>query len=88
MQNEIVNIIYQPLDMQEELAIVDKHFVDAAVAQGIDSNPAYFASLAISAMKVLQHNGNPNFIYKWAKCLFGENRKPLTPLHRMPFGLL
>ena len=83
-----MKIIYQPLDMQDKLAIVDKHFVDAVVAQGIDSNPADFASLAIGAMKVLQDNGIPNLIYNWAKCVFGENGKPLIPLHRMPFGLL
>ena len=76
------------LDTQNKLAIVDKHFVDAAVAQGINSNRADFASLANGGMKVLQDNAKPNLIKKWAKCVFGENGKSLIPLHSMPFGLL
>ena len=85
---ELINLMYQKLELNEKIKVVDKQFVDAAISQGIDSNPADFASISLGAMKLLQENGKPNLIYKWAKCVFGENGKPLIPIDRMPFGLL
>ena len=87
-RKELISVVYQPLDHQDKMALVDKQFADAAVSQGIDTNPADFASISLGAMKILQSNGKPNLMYKWAKCVFGENGKPLIPIHRMPFGLL
>lgn len=68
--------------------VLGKQFVGATNAQGTDINPADFALISLGAMKVLQDNGKPNLIYKWLKCVFGEDGQPLIPLHRMPFGLL
>ena len=68
--------------------LINKQFLQTAVAEGIDSNPADFVSLSLGAMKVLQVAGKPNLIYKWSKCVFGDDGKPLIPLHRMPFGLI
>ena len=70
------------------MELKDKQFVDAAISQGIDTNPADFTSLSLGAMKLLQENGKPNLIHTWAKCVFGDNGKPLIPIHRMPFGLI
>ena len=87
-RKELISRLYQPLDFVNKMSLVDKHFLDAAVSQGINTNPADFASLSLGAMKVLQDNGKPNLIHTWSKCVFGENGKPLIPIHRMPFGLL
>lgn len=87
-RKELISRLYQPLDFVNKMSLVDKHFLDAAVSQGIDTNPADFASLSLGAMKVLQDNGKPNLIHTWSKCVLGENGKPLIPIHRMPFGLL
>ena len=80
--------MYQPLDFPDKMALMDKQFVDAAISQGVDSNPADFTSLSLGAMKVLQENGKPNLIHTWAKCVFGENGEPLIPIRWMPFGLI
>ena len=85
---ELIGVLYQSLPFQEKMVVLDKQFVGAAIAQGIDTNPADFASISQGAMKVLQDNGKPNLIYKWSKCVFGEDGKPLMPLQRMPFGLI
>ena len=85
---EIIECLYQQLPYQEKMVLLDKQFVDVAIAEGIDTNPADFASISLGAMKVLQENGKPNLIYKWSKCVFGEDGKSLIPLHRMPFGLI
>ena len=87
-RKELMNVLLQPLVYQEKMEVIDTQFVRTAVAEGIDSNPADFASLSLGAMKVLQAAGKPNLIYKWSKCVFGEDGKPLIPLHRMPFGLI
>ena len=47
-----------------------------------------FVSMSIEAMDVLQNAGKPNLVYKWAKCIAGENGVPLMPPSRMPFGLI
>lgn len=67
---------------------MDKQFLDAAVSKGIDTNPADFTSLSLGAMMVLKENGKPNLIHTWAKCVYGEDGKPLMPVNRMPFGLI
>ena len=85
---EIIECLYQQLPYQEKMVLLDKQFVDVAIVEGIDTNPADFASISLGAMKVLQENGKPNLIYKWSKCVFGEDGKSLIPLHRMPFGLI
>jgi len=88
MRKALINQIYQPLDFQEKLELMDKQFLDAAVSKGIDTNPADFTSLSLGAMMVLKENGKPNLIHTWAKCVYGEDGKPLMPVNRMPFGLI
>ena len=73
---------------QQKMVLLDKQFVDVAIAEGIDTNPADFASISLGAMKVLQESEKPNLIYKWSKCVLGEDGKSLIPLHGMPFGLM
>ena len=66
-------------------------FLELALKNGIDSNPADFVSLSVSAMKKLQEQKKNNLVYKFAFCL-ARNRpgsdKTLFPLDRMPFGLV
>jgi len=87
-RKEMITVLLQPLLYQEKMEVIDKQFGQTVVAEGIDSNPADFVSLSLGNMKVLQSAGKPNLIYKWSKCVFGEDGKPLIPLHRMPFGLI
>lgn len=85
---EVIASLVQPLSDQEKMALLDREFVAVARTQGIDTNPADFCSISLGAMKTLQENGKPNLIHKWSKCVFGEDGKPLIPLHRMPFGVI
>ena len=57
---EIIECLYQQLPYQEKMVLLDKQFADVAIAEGIDTNPADFASISLGAMKVLQESGKPN----------------------------
>ena len=66
-------------------------FLELAVKNGINSNPANFAELAVQAMKHLQEKGKSNLMYKFPMCIAtnrpGSNDS-LFPLDRMPLGLV
>ena len=68
--------------------LLDDIFLTAAVQRGIVSNPLFFASTSLNAMKLLQDSGKPNLISKWSKCIWGPNGKPKLDFERMPFGLI
>lgn len=71
--------------------ITNVSFLKLAVKNGIDTNPADFASQSIRAMKRLQEHGKNNLLYKFAFCIANTrpgSDVPLFPLKRMPFGLV
>lgn len=71
--------------------IANVSFLKLAVKNGIDTNPADFASQSIRAMKRLQEHGKNNLLYKFAFCIANTrpgSDVPLFPLKRMPFGLV
>ena len=88
VREELIDSLLQPLSYQRKIALLDREFVAVARSQGIDTNPADFCTISLGAMEILQKNAKPNLIYKWSKCVFGEDGKSLMPLHRMPFGLI
>ncbi|XP_078357969.1 uncharacterized protein LOC144642774 isoform X1 [Oculina patagonica] len=71
--------------------IANMSFLKLAIKNGIDTNPADFASKSIRAMKRLQEHGKNNLLYKFAFCIANSrpgSDVPLFPLDRMPFGLV
>ncbi|XP_078370232.1 uncharacterized protein LOC144653971 [Oculina patagonica] len=71
--------------------IANMTFLKLAIKNGIDTNPADFASKSIRAMKRLQEHGKNNLLYKFAFCIANSrpgSDVPLFPLDRMPFGLV
>lgn len=84
----VVLPMYSGLVEEDKTAILDKMFSNLAKHAGINSNLSDFISLSIGAMKILQKAGKHNLVYKWSKCIVGENGKPLMTLDRMPFGLI
>ena len=71
--------------------VANVSFLKLAVKNGIDTNPADFASQSIRAMKQLQEHGKNNLLYKFAFCIANSrpgSDVPLFPLTRMPFGLV
>ena len=79
------------LDDTEFIHFANLVFLKLALKNGINSNPANFAELAVCAMKPLQENGKNNLVYKFALCIAtnrpGSNDS-LFPLNRMPFGMV
>ena len=79
------------LDRAELVELANLAFLELALQNGINSNPANFAELAMHAMKRLQDNGKNNLIYKFALCI-ASNRPgssdSLFPINRMPFGMV
>ena len=66
-------------------------FLELATRNGIDTNPADFATLAVKGMKTLKNNNKGNLIYKLAMCIAKtrpSTGQSLFPLDRMPFGLV
>lgn len=66
-------------------------FLELAVRNGINSNPANFAELAVQAMRHLQVNGKNNLLYKFAQCIATKrpgSDESLFPQDRMPFGMV
>jgi len=57
------------LDSAELVELANLAFLELALQNGINSNPANFAELAMNAMKRLQDNGKNNLIYKFALCI-------------------
>ena len=79
------------LDSAELVELANLAFLELALQNGINSNPANFAELAMHAMKRLQDNGKNNLIYKFALCIASNrpgSKDSLFPINRMPFGMV
>ena len=79
------------LDSAELVELANLAFLELAIQNGINSNPANFAELVMHAMKRLQDNGKNNLIYKFALCIASNrpgSNDSLFPINRMPFGLM
>ena len=66
-------------------------FLGLATRNGIDTNPADFATLAVKGMKTLKNHNKGNLIYKFAMCIAKtcpSTGQSLFPLDWMPFGLV
>jgi hypothetical protein len=71
--------------------LLNKLFMQLAVAHNISSNPANYCSLSIQAMELLKKNNKHNLLYKFALALCKTNQvtdEPVFPMDRMPFGLV
>jgi len=86
----LTSMIYG-MDIAELIKFANSAFLELAQKNGINSNPANFAELAVQAMKHLQEKGKSNLMYKFAMCIAtnrpGSNDR-LFPLDRMPFGMV
>ena len=49
--------------------LADLAFLELASRNGIDTNPADFALLAVKGMKILKENNKGNLIYKFTMCI-------------------
>ena len=79
------------LDSAELVELANLAFLEVALQNGINSNPANFAELAMHAMKRLQDNGKNNLIYKFALCISSNrpgSNDSLFPINRMPFDMV
>ena len=79
------------LDSAELIKFANSAFLELAVKNGINSNPANFAELSVQAMKRLQEKGKSNLMYKFAVCIASNrpgSNDSLFPLERMPFGMV
>ena len=68
-----------------------KHsFLWHAMKNGLTSNPKYFVSTSIMAMKRLSSGNKPNLVYKFSQMLTLQKttNSPVLQLDRMQFGLL
>lgn len=84
----IILPIYSGLPEVAKTATLDKMFSNLATHAGISTNLSDYVSLSIAAMNILRKAKKPNLVYKWAKCIVGENGNPFMALDRMPFGLV
>ena len=86
-----VTSVISGLDSAELIKFANSASLELAVQNGINSNPANFAEIAVQAMKHLQEKGKSNLMYKFAVCIAtnrpGSNDSLFT-LDRMPFGMV
>lgn len=71
--------------------LLNKLFLQLALAHNITSNPSNFCSLSIKAMELLQKNNKNNLLYKFASAVCNTKPgtdEPVFPMDRMPFGLV
>ena len=61
---------------EAQFSFMDNMFANLASSCGVNAKLSKFISLSVEAMKTLQDAGKNNLIYKWAKCIVGENGKP------------
>lgn len=85
---DLIVALHPHLHEQDQRMLLNKWFLQQATEVGIDTNPAYFATLSLEAMLMLQRNGKPNLVNKWCSCLYNDEGKPSLDLNRMPFGML
>jgi hypothetical protein len=78
--------------MDEMMTFMDEAFLTLATSNGLCSNPKYFVSNSIKAMKRLSSNDKPNLVYKFSQMLnlqkAANPMEPVIQLDRMSFGLL
>ncbi len=88
----IQSIIATNSHMDEMMTFMDEAFLTLAMSNGLCSNPKYFVSNSIKAMKRLSSNDKPNLVYKFSQMLnlqkAANPMEPVIQLDRMPFGLL
>lgn len=86
-----LKVAISALEMGKLNEIANFSFLELANKNGIDTNPADFASLSVKAMKRLKEHNKNNLVYKFSMCI-GSNQPgtddPLFALTRMPFGLV
>ena len=86
-----VEAVISSLELGKLIEIANFSFLELATKNGINTNPADFASLSVKAMKRLQEHNKTNLVYKFSMCI-GSNQpgtdEPLFPITRMPFGLV
>ena len=79
------------LDEDQLTKLANLSFLELAVKNGIDSNPADFAAVSVKAIKRLQESKKNNLVDKFSFSI-AQNRPgtddALFPLNRMPFGLV
>ena len=85
---DTIVLLYSHCSAQNQRFLVNKWFMQQALAMGIDNNPADFPTRALDVMVNLQSSGKPNLLYKWCQCLCNEQGKPSLDFNRMPFGML
>lgn len=76
--------------MEEIMKFMDEAFLSLAVKNELFSNPKYFVSNSIKAMKRLSLANKQNLVYKFSQMLILQKATnlPVLQLDRMPFGLL
>ena len=84
------SILSTEKNMQDIMTIMDEAFLSLAMKNGLTSNPKYFVSTSIMAMKRLSSENKPNLVYKFNQMLTLQKATnlPALELDRMPFGLL
>ena len=82
------SILSTEKNMQDIMTIMDEAFLSLAMKNGLISNPKYFVSTSIMAMKRLSSENKPNLVYKFMLTLQKATNLPVLQLDRMPFGLL
>lgn len=87
----VIYELVKALKTEEKKMLLDKLYLSAAKAVGIDSNPADFVSMSLSAMVRLQTTGKSNLVFKLCQGFafdWPDKSGPLIPMNRMPFGML
>ena len=81
-----LKVVLSSLEMGELIETTNFSFLELANKNGIDTNPADFASLSATAMKRLQEDNKNNLIYKFSMCIDSNQPgadDPLFPLTRI-----
>lgn len=84
------SILSTEKNIQDIMTLIDEAFLSLAMKNGLTSNPKYFVSTSIMAMKRLSSENKPNLVYKFSQMLTLQKttNSPVLQLDRMPFGLL
>ena len=91
IDDKALKVAISTLEMGELNEIANFSFLELANKNGIDTNPADFASLSVKAMKRLKEHNKNNLVYKFSMCIDSNQPgkdDPLFALTRMPFGLV
>lgn len=80
-----LKVAISSLEMGKLNEIANFSFLERANKNGIDTNPADFASLSVTAMKRLQEHNKNNLIYKFSMCI-GSNQPGADYSHALWTG--